>query len=121
MLGDTRGSSMLEQQTLDELYMLANKSAEDIKLNEALDRLFKNSDFNLVIVKGYLTELALKLVKDKGASTCTDLQEINVDRGIRSIGKLQHYLDSIRMNAEIAIKTKEDAYTAINELTKGDE
>lgn len=120
MLGDTRGSSMLEQQSLDEFYDLANKSDEDIKLNEALDRLLKNSDFNLVIVKGYLTELALKLVKDKGTAYL-GADEINIDRGLIGISKLQHHLDSIRTNAEIAIKTRDDAYTAIHELTKGNE
>jgi hypothetical protein len=111
---------MLEQQTLDELYELARQSDEAIKLNDALDRLNKNSDFILVIAKGYLVDTALKLVVDKGSSTCTELQEINVDRGLISIGKLQHYLQSIRINADMATKSKEDAYAAITEITHGD-
>lgn len=111
---------MLEQQTLDELYELARQSDDVIKLNDALERLHKNSDFTLVISKGYLVDTALKLVAAKGESACSGATELDIDRSIVGIGKLKHYLESIRINADMATKSKEDAYAAITEITHGD-
>lgn len=103
-------------EVLDEMYGLISASERDIALNDALARLRTNPDFIRVIEKGYLTDLALELVKRKGRDNCVAMIAEMVDKELTSIGRLNFYLESIEQTAVIAQKSIADANRAIDEI-----
>lgn len=101
---------------VDEMYGLISDSETDIALNNALTRLRTNPDFIRVIEKGYLTDLALELVKCKGRDSCVAYVAEMVDKELTSIGRLNFYFESIEHTAMIAQKSIVDANRAIDEI-----
>lgn len=93
-----------EESKLEKELIQYNK---DIELMNALIRLRKNKDFNLVITKGYLTDEALRLVKRK--CSVSGEEETQLIRQLDSISNLQNYFDVLTLNAEIAQKSVKDA------------
>lgn len=102
--------------TIHALENLINQNEKSITLNDALTRLQANVDFIAVIDKGYLTDLALHLVKLKGQDSCVGLSAELVDRELTSIGRLSYYFDTIQRTALMAKQSTIEANSAIDEI-----
>lgn len=87
---------------------LEDNLESDLKKNKviaergkALQRLLKSTDFNSVILSGFLREYALQLVYERADSTEVDDA---VSRKIDGIALFKQYLDKVLTDAAIADK-----------------
>ena len=103
-------------EVLDEMYGLISESEQVIALNDSLAQLRNNPHFIRVIEKGYLTDLALDLVRQKGRDKCVGGVAELVEKELTSIGRLNFYFESIEHAATIAQKSIDDANRAIDEI-----
>lgn len=81
---------------------------EHIEIANALERLQKNRDFKKVILDGYLTDNAVRLVHlkaDSNMQSPESQQEIN--NQINGIGQLLGYFTTIKQLAEVAHRSLE--------------
>jgi hypothetical protein len=101
----------LEQQISD------NKKIVD-KAN-ALTRLRNNPDFQEVVLKGYLNDLALKTALFKGSPACIGHAESENEKELIAIGRFNHYLNTVAAEANAAVRSTEDCYRAIAEEQDG--
>lgn len=77
---------------------------EEIDRDETLARLWKNKDFQKIIVEGYLTEHVLDLVKQRATPvilSSPDLLKIQ-DATIAGVGFLHQYLNKVEQNGQRA-------------------
>lgn len=101
---------------VDEMNELITQSEKYISLADSLTRLRSNPDFIRVIEKGYLTELALDLVKKKGRDSCVGGIADLVEKELTSIGRLNFYFEVIERTAVSAQQSIDDARRAIDEI-----
>lgn len=111
---------MIDAVVMEDLNGLITQSEEAISLSDALIRLRSNPDFIRVIEKGYLTDLALQLVKRKGQDSCVGSNADLVEKDITSIGRLNYYFESIHYRAMAATQSIMDARRAIDEIESGE-
>lgn len=92
-------------------------SQRSIELGKSLERLRLNRDFKQVILVGYLTEEAVRLVHLKASpSMQDDASQRTILSQLDSIGCLQQYLLGISHNVEMAQKAIEASETVLDEL-----
>ena len=91
---------------IQELEANIESAKESIELGLSLERLFSNRDFKKVVLNGYFTEEAVRLVHLKGApeSQTSDAQKSIVDK-IDAISSFSNFLKDIANKAELAEKT----------------
>jgi hypothetical protein len=95
----------MDKVSLKELEANLLASKESIELNNALQRLMDNKDFKKVVINGYFSKEAIRLVLLKGKPGYQgDVEQKNIIAKIDAIGNFSNYLDSIAMEAELAIK-----------------
>jgi hypothetical protein len=103
---------------LNKLESAVTDSKKAVDLADSLGRLEQNPDFIKIISDGYFKQLAIKLVEFKGSPECINALEIDTDRSMISIGKLQAYLTSIKNNGEIAKHTIDQCNEEIININK---
>lgn len=96
---------------VQEIEIEIEQAREMIKRKEALDRLYKNPDFQLVIQKGYFEDEAVRLVHLKGAPAMRDPEnQAAIIKEMDGIGSLKGYFSAIihtAANAQAAIEERE--------------
>lgn len=73
---------------------------------EAVTRLFNNTDFNEVLVKGYIEKEAVRLVGLYGSGRLPEEMRVDVERDMHAIGAFESYLQ----------RTITDGHTAVSDL-----
>lgn len=95
---------------------------EESQLYDALSRLTKNADFDLLIKDGYFREEAIRLVSLKSAPDFqTPDQQTHIIRQIDSIGELKSYFQRIAMMGENAQRDIASMEEEIVHLSNGGE
>ena len=95
----------MDKVSLKELEANLLAAKEAIELSNALQRLMDNKDFKKVVINGYFSKEAIRLVLLKGKPGYhSDVEQKNIIAKIDAIGNFSNYLDNIEMEAELAIK-----------------
>jgi hypothetical protein len=90
---------------------------QQVALNNALERLMKNKDFQKVVLQAYFTTEAVRLVSVKGDPEMqTPERQADVLRDIDGIGSLQRFFTKVERNAEYAGSSVEEDEATLDEL-----
>lgn len=96
---------MMNPSDEEQIQITIEQAKEMVALGEAIQRLQRNADFQLVIDKGYFEKEAIRLVLLK-SNPHPQIQaaemQIQIDNDIRSIGTLFQYLNLCLHNAHMA-------------------
>jgi hypothetical protein len=103
---------MNDNSELRQIEMTIDQAKEQIELLEALNRLRKNKDFDLVIEKGYLEKEACRLVLAKGEPALqSEEQQKHLDKMMIGVAYFRQYLHKIYQfgnQAQMALKDHEN-------------
>ena len=110
---------------IQEIELSIQQAKKAVAFGDALERLLRNTDFQLVIDQGYMTEESRRLTLLLGDPNITDADRVNISISLRAIGELHTYFQARRSFAEqmkIHIGQAEDALEEIHEGSQeGDE
>lgn len=88
---------------------------------QALERLFKNKDFQEVILTGYMQNEAVRLVHFKAsAEAAYPDKQFQILRDIDSIGALREYFKKLKNEGEYAQQTIANAEFELQHYAAGD-
>lgn len=103
--------------TVEEIQIDIDAAREVIAVDDALMRLYKSTDFNEVILKGYFQEEAYRLVELRAAPQMQrDEQKDAILRAIDAIGGLQQHFNKVRAMAEQARMAIQDSEQELEQL-----
>lgn len=106
---------------VQEIEIEIEQAREMIKRKDALDRLCKNADFQLVIQKGYFEDEAVRLVHLKGAPAMRDADnQAAIIKEMDGIGSLKGYFSAIIYQAGIAADAIEERENLLTEIAEED-
>lgn len=91
-----------------------------VAFGEAISRLEKNKDFQLVILDGYFSDESKRLTFLTADTTLDDKSANAVLYGIRAIGELRGFLMNRKVQAEIAKKEVAEFQETLEEI-RGEE
>lgn len=91
-----------------------------IDFGEAIQRLEKNADFRKVILDGYFTDEARRLVFLTADTNLDEKASNAVWAGLRAIGELRSFLVTRKAMAEVAKKEVIDFQKTLEELREED-
>ena len=96
----------MTQDTVQQIEAAIQHDKKTVELDNALQRLESNRDFNLVITEGYLKKEAIRLVHLKADPAFdTPARQAAVMTQIDAIGGLLQYFRTVSFNASIAAKS----------------
>lgn len=88
-----------------------------VEMDESLQRLTRNKDFQRVISKGYLVDEAVRLVHLKvDPSMATPERQASIDAQINGIGQLLSFFRTVTFNAGTARKAIESDEATRDEI-----
>lgn len=94
---------MFAQNELEAVQISIDKAKKAVDLMNALDKLQKNRNFDLLINKGYLEEEALRLVYLKSDFQMSSPEQQDfITKGIEGIGQLRNFLSMVYRQGESA-------------------
>ncbi len=100
-----------------ELSIEANKKL--IQLSNALERLLYNPDFNKVVMDGYFTDEAVRLVHQKAEPHAqNELIQKRILLQLDAIGLFKQYLNTLQESADMAHKFLASEEATRDELTR---
>lgn len=89
--------------SIDELNAYIDKLKAQAELPEALERLQKNKDFQLIIEQEYLREEAVRLTENKcHPEFQTPERQALLDRGLFGVSHMTQFFNRIRVMGEMA-------------------
>ena len=103
---------------IDVVEIQIKTAKEMINIKEALERLYKNKDFQLVINKEYFEKEAARLVRLRADMNLNATQRENVLRSIDGIGCLAQYFETIHQRASMMEQCIKDDEKAKEEMCK---
>lgn len=108
---------MVDRATLKDMETSMEEFRQKINLADSLSILYDNIHFKEVVLKGYLKDLALKLVYLK-AHTYNQKDEIQemIEQQINAISWFQHYLENIMIEGSLAKQSLSTAETEYDTL-----
>jgi hypothetical protein len=110
---------VLMTNAVDEIQVDIEQAREVVAESEALNRLFKNTDFKKLILEGYFKDEAARLVELKAAPQMQgEAQQKMLLAAIDSIGGLQQHFNKIWVMGEQAEQAIEQSQIELNELTE---
>lgn len=87
---------------------------QQVKVYQALQRLDKNKDFQLIVKDGYLRDYALMLIEQRTTRSDGALSRLN--RQLDAIAFLNEYLEVITTQGKAAAETLREAHMEQEEL-----
>ena len=79
--------------TVEQIEVSIEVAKRSIKESEAIDRLFRNKDFKMVITEGYFKDNAALLVQRKAMPGMADqANQMSIENAMIGIGELQQFL-----------------------------
>lgn len=108
-------SELIEQQ-IEQVEISLQHAKKAIEKMEALERLYHNRDFKLVIAEGYFQDEASRLVLLKGDLNITEESERHCDKMINGVGCLRAYFQMVNHFGDQAEKAVEDDQNTREEL-----
>ncbi len=97
---------------LDAINESIEHSKRIVETADAVKRLQKNADFNIIFTDGYLRDYAADMVQSKALySMQDDKSQAFIDRQITGIGALSYYLDMLLttgVTAQNALESQEE-------------
>lgn len=107
----------MSSQDAQEIEVNITELQKAIAVADALERLHSNKDFKEIIVKGYLTDEAVRLVHLKGAAAMQRPEaQKDILTAIDGISALMNYFRKLYHQAEIAEKSIEANRAELAEL-----
>lgn len=104
--------------TIEEFELDVTEAKEHVALADALGRLQKNKDFELIINKGYIQDEAVRLVSLKAhPSMQDDKRQSSIVKSIDGIGALEQYFSMLYVvgaNSQLAIDEANEAIVEMN-------
>ena len=101
--------SEVEQQ-IEQLEITIDQAKANIDMADALQRLYDNKDFKIVITNGYFTDEASRLVLAKAMPELSgDDAQKDIENCIIAIGHFRQHLNSIFVKGNMAQKALHDA------------
>lgn len=85
----------MDVQDLNQLSMDIADAKKAVKLGDALERLYKNRDFKLLINETFLKSELIALVQQLGNPMLPDERRKHYEEMVSSIGKFSYYLNEI--------------------------
>jgi hypothetical protein len=111
-----------KEQHLAEIERQIKDSQEDLEMGKALQRLKMNPDFKRLILEGYLTEEAVRLVHLKAnPSMAAPDKQVATIRDIDAIGSFYQFLHVVGFKGRQAETSIEQAEQARQEIQEEDE
>lgn len=91
---------------LEQIELSINEAKEIINRKEMLDRLTNNKDFRALIIDGYFTKEAARLVQNKPYAHNSEMKE-DIEANIDAIGFFRMYLNGIDQMGITALRSLE--------------
>lgn len=104
------------EQQIEQIEISLEHAKKAIARMEALDRLYKNKDFQQIITEGYFRDEASRLVLLKGDVNINDEAERHCEKMINGIGCLRAYFQMVNHFGDQAQKALEDDHRTREEL-----
>lgn len=104
------------EQQIEQVEISLENAKKAIHKMETLDRLYRNKDFQEVILEGYFKDEASRLVLLKGDVNIMDDQERHCEKMINGIGCLRAYFQMVNHFGTQAEKAMEDDQATREEL-----
>jgi len=106
--------------TVQDIQIQMDDAREIIRSADALERLFENPDFKLVIKQGYFKEEPARLVEMKATPAMSgEATQSAIIKQIDGIGALQQYFNARFLTGEMARDAIRDGELQIDEIGEG--
>lgn len=104
-------------ESIKELEASIQRAKEHVELGKALDRLFSNKDFKLVIKDGYFRDEAVRLVHLRvDPAVQNPAAQESIIKQMDAIGSLSQYFSVLNMLARNASRSMEDDEQTLDEI-----
>ena len=107
---------MNNDQQIQEIQLSIEDAKQGVAFGEAIDRLMRNKDFQLVIDEGYTTKEPRRLTMLLGDPTMDEARKKNIVVSLQAIGELHQYLRARLQFAEEMRNAIPEAEAAIAEM-----
>jgi hypothetical protein len=122
MLGDTRGSTMNNEENVRVIEVTEKQAKKAIDMQDCLNELSTNSKFIKLILKGYCEDEAVRLVLlKKDPNMLSAENQANIDSAIDSISQLHQYFLKVKIVGDMAKATLHECDLVREELSKEDD
>lgn len=103
--------------TVEDIQIQIDDAREMVRGADALERLFENADFNLVVKQGYFQEEPARLVEMKATpAMSSEANQAAIIKQIDGIGALQQYFTARFLTGDMARDAIRDGEMAIDEM-----
>lgn len=103
--------------TVEDIQIQIDDAREMVRGADALERLFENADFNLVVKQGYFQEEPARLVEMKATpAMSSEANQAAIIKQIDGIGALQQYFNARFLTGDMARDAIRDGEMAIDEM-----
>lgn len=111
---------MQSEVTIEDIQIQLEDARELILEADALQRLFDNPDFKLVIKEGYFKDEPARLVEMKATPAMSnEATQVAIMKQLDGIGALQQYFNARFMTADMARDAIRDGELQIDEMNGG--